>query len=149
MVLQQNLTLVKKLFDEVYSKGNIAALDQLCSSDVRLMDAASPNFKGGLAAYKERETAYKTAFPARNIKIDEIYSTDDSDSRVVVRWTFKAAHKGNLMDVAPTGKNVTISGISIFHIANGKITEITQSWDRLGLLEQIGEVETSVAALHS
>ena len=132
----------------MYSKGNINALDQLCSSDIRLIDAASPNFKGGLAAYKEYEMAYKTAFPAKNMKIDEIYCTDDSDSRVVVRWTCKAAHKGNLVDLPPTGKNVTVSGISIYHIANGKITEITQSWDRLGLLEQIGEVETSVAALH-
>ena len=45
MDTQQNMSLVKKLFDEVYSKGNLSLMDQLFSNDVKLIDPAHPNFK--------------------------------------------------------------------------------------------------------
>jgi predicted SnoaL-like aldol condensation-catalyzing enzyme len=46
-------------------------------------------------------------------------------------------HRGWL-DVAPTGKPTTTSGIYIFRIEDGKIVEAWDAWDELGLLEQIG-----------
>jgi steroid delta-isomerase-like uncharacterized protein len=145
MNTQQNITLVKRLFDEVYSKGNVAVLDQILNADFKLIDSSVPNFRGGLAGYKEREQMFKTAFPTKTAKIEEIFATED---RVVVRWTMTGAHKGELQDVAPTGKNVKVCGISIYLFNNSKISEIHQAWDRLALLEQIGVVETTLA-LHS
>lgn len=142
MNTQQNLSLVRKLYDEVYSKGNVAACDQFFIKDLKLIDPSMPNFKGGLAAYRDREQMYKTAFPTRTAKIEDIFAAED---RVVVRWTMTGTHKGELQDVAPTGKNVRVSGISIYHFVDGKISEIQQSWDRLALLEQIGVVETTMA----
>lgn len=139
---QQNIALVKKLYDELYTKGNIAAAEQLFATDVKLIDSSAPNFRGGLTGLKERETMFKKAFPDKNSKIDDIFSTED---RVVVRWTTTGTHKGSLQNIAPTGKSVKVSGISVYRIVNGKITEISQAWDRLGLLEQIGVVEPATA----
>lgn len=142
---QQNVTLVRALFDEVYTKGNIALCDQILANDIRIIDPAAPNFKGGIDAFKEREALYRSAFPNKVARIDDIFSTED---RVVVRWTAQGTHTGALQDILPTDRNIKISGISVFHMANGKILEIFQAWDRLGLLEQIGAIVPS-EALHS
>ena len=139
---QQNINLTKKLFDDVYTKGNLKVLDDLVASNVKLVDPAAPNFKGGLNELKERETVYVKAFPHKTFKLDEIFGNDD---RVIVRWTMTGAHKGELQGIPPSNENVKISGISIYKYTNGKIVEIVQQWDRLGLLEQIGEVEPAVA----
>lgn len=140
---QQNLNLVKKLFDELYSKGNFSFADEVFANDLKVNDAAIPNFRGGLNAYKERERMYKAAFPNKVAKIDDIMATEDG--RVIVRWTVHGTHKGELQDIPASGKPIKVQGISIYRFANGKIIEISQVWDRLGLLEQVGVVEPSMA----
>jgi len=42
--------------------------------------------------------------------------------------------------IAPTGKQFTISGVSIARIANGKLAEGWINWDALGLMQQLGVV---------
>ena len=141
---QQNMNTVKKLYEEVYSKGNLAILPECCANNCKLHDAAAPNIKGGLNEIKEREMIYKTAFPNKQVKIEDILTAGD---KVIVRWTCKGTHKGDLQGIPATNKNFQIWGISIYKVENGKITEMWQSWDRLGLLEQIGEIQPT-AALH-
>lgn len=142
---QQNMNLLKKLFDEVYTKGNISALAEFCTAKIKLHDPAVPNFKGGIEELKAREMMYKTAFPDKQLKIEEFLMA--GDDKAVVRWTCKGTHKGELQGVAPTNKSFQITGISIYRFENGKIAEIFQNWDRLGLLEQIGEIHPA-AVLH-
>lgn len=143
--LQQNLSLVKRLFDEVYSKGKSSAMDQFFTNDVKLNDPAVPHPKPGLPFLKERETLYEKAFPNKQLKIDEIFGTEDN--KVVVRWTCQATHKGNFLDIPASGKNIKVTGISIYQFSNGKISHIFQNWDRLSLMEQIGAIEP-VTAIH-
>ncbi len=143
MSTQQNIQQTKKLFDEIYSKGHLNLLNEFFDSHIKLRDPAAPGFKGGLSEYKERETMYKNAFPNKQLKIDDIFAVDD---KVVATWTCTGAHKGELQGISPTNKSIKVTGITIFRFDNnGKVTEITQSWDRLGLLEQIGEIEPSLA----
>jgi predicted ester cyclase len=62
--------------------------------------------------------------------------------KVVCLWTAQATHKGTFMGVAPTNKRVTVTGISIFLIVNGKIVEGRTNWDLMGLLTQLGVLPT-------
>lgn len=142
MAAQDNIMLTRRLFDELFTKGNLKVADELVATNVKMLDPAAPNFKGGLNEFKERETMYLKAFPNKVMKIDDIFSSED---RVVVRWTATGVHKGDLQGIAPSNKNVKVAGISIYRFNNGKIIEISQMWDRLGLLEQIGEVEPALA----
>ena len=47
------------------------------------------------------------------------------------------------MGAAPTGKAVEVQGISIFDIAEGKISEGRTVWDALALMQQIGVIPSS------
>lgn len=138
---QQNLTLTKRLFEEVFTKGNLKVADELISSSIKLHDPAI-NHKDGLKAFKEQQTIYSTAFPDKKVRIEDIFTADD---RVIVRWSVQATHKGELQGIAPTNKQINITGIAIYRFANGKVTEMWQNWDRLALLEQIGELERATA----
>ena len=54
------------------------------------------------------------------------------------RYKFRGTHRGEFWGIAPTGMQVTISGMFMQRIENGKIVEDWDEWDRLSLLEQIG-----------
>jgi predicted ester cyclase len=47
------------------------------------------------------------------------------------------------LGIAPTGKNVHVTGISMLRLADGKFVEAWQNWDMLGMMEQIRGVGKS------
>jgi len=141
---QHNLNQVKRLFEEVFTKGDLPVCNELISDNIRFHDPACGGTKMGLKLFKEMENSYKQAFPDKKAKIDEIFVLED---RVVVRWTVSATHSGELKGSPASDNKIQVGGISIYRFENGKIAEVWQNWDRLGLLEQIGEVR-QVAALH-
>jgi hypothetical protein len=69
----------------------------------------------------------------------------DGVNNVVTCWTATGTHQGEFMGIAPTGRQFTISGITIDCISGGKIIEEGQQWDSLGLMQQLGVIPT----LHS
>jgi predicted ester cyclase len=58
--------------------------------------------------------------------------------KVAHRWTFTGTHRGELMGLEPTGRSVTVEGIEMNRIADGKIAESWAISDALGLREQLG-----------
>jgi len=59
---------------------------------------------------------------------------------VVVRWTFHATHAGPFGGIPPTGKPITMMGITIYFLADGQIKEARSNFDQLGLLQQLGAI---------
>ena len=59
---------------------------------------------------------------------------------MVARWTASGTHKGDMMGIPPTGKQATVTGITIFRFANSKIAEGLTTWDALGALQQLGVI---------
>ncbi len=71
------------------------------------------------------------------MSIDEMLAEDD---RVMVRWTFHGVQQGEFFGLPPTNRPVTYSGINIFRIADGKIAEVRDIFDRLWLWQQLGVI---------
>lgn len=143
---QQNILIVRKLFDELYSNDNLSIIDQMFTQDVKLIDPASADFEGGIEAFKQKEAFYANAFPKKHVVINEIFNADGN--RVVVYWTCEGINRGDLVDIPATEKNFKMTGISIFKFRDNKICEINQNWDRLQMLEQLGLVKEQMEALH-
>jgi predicted ester cyclase len=70
----------------------------------------------------------------------EIHDTIEQCDKVVARWTTTMTHAAAFLDVPPTGKHLSVNGISIQRFASGKIVEDWDNWDQLGLLVQLGAV---------
>jgi steroid delta-isomerase-like uncharacterized protein len=85
--------------------------------------------------YKGICQAYFTAFPNIHVTTDDLIAEGDKVTKV---WTVNAAHKGELLGIPATGKQIVVKGIEVFRIANGKIAELWASMDNLGMMTQIG-----------
>lgn len=131
-----NRTLVERYINEVWNKGNIDAVDQLIASGFLDHDPATPpNLPPGAAGLKQHVAAMRAAFPDVYFTIEDMIVAGD---KVVTRWTVRGTHRGALMGIPPTNKQVAVTGIWIDRIANGRIVEEWANWDTIGLLRQLG-----------
>jgi steroid delta-isomerase-like uncharacterized protein len=132
-----NKNLVRRLLEEVWNKGNAHVADELFTSNYTHHDPSTPDVGRGPESEKKRMTLYRQAFPDLRLTIDDLIAEGET---VTARWTCTGTHKGELAGIAPTGKHVTMTGISIARFANGKMTEGWVNWDALGLMQQLGVV---------
>ena len=132
-----NKNVVRRLFEEVWNKGNLQVTDELFASTYAHHDPSSPDLGRGPESEKKRATLYRTAFPDLRLTIEEIIAEGET---VMARWSCRGTHKGDLSGIAPTGKQFTISGVSIARFAGGKMVEGYVNWDALSLMQQLGVV---------
>jgi predicted ester cyclase len=97
----------------------------------------------GLKALKELAAGYLRAFPDLRMSIEDQIAEGD---RVVTRWTAQGTHKGSLEGIAPTGKAVKVTGIVVDRFAGGKWVEEWESFDELGMMQQIGAIPAASRA---
>jgi steroid delta-isomerase-like uncharacterized protein len=134
MAAQDNKTISRRFFEEVWNGGNLDALDDLAAQDCVLHDRDMGEHRGVDAA-REFVTAYRKAFPDLRFTIEEQIAEAD---KVATRWTARGTHRSELMGIPPTEKSVSVSGITIDRIAGGRIAESIGSWDALGMMQQLG-----------
>ena len=134
---EQNKTMVRRLFDELWNKGNLPVADELIAPTYTHHDASTPDVGRGPESEKKRVTLDRTAYPDLRLTIEDIIAEGET---VVARWSCRGTHKGDLSGIAPSGKKFTISGVSIARFASGKIVEGWVNWDALGLMQQLGVV---------
>lgn len=91
--------------------------------------------QGGPGAMTRFLGAYLRAFPDLRIVFEDALAGSD---RVATRWRFEGTHAGPLAGIPASGRRVSVEGIRIDRIADGKIAESWMQWDLLGLFEQIG-----------
>ena len=125
--------IVRHEVDEIWNKGNVAAADEIMDSDYILHEAAE-DIKG-LEAFRVYAADFHTAFPNAHFDINDVIVEGD---KVVVRYTFTGKHNGAHLGIAPTGKNVTATGICFSRVADGRLQETWDYLDRLSILVQLG-----------
>ena len=137
MSAESNKALSRRVLEEAFNAGNIDAIDELVTTDFVNHDAALPEAMIGPEAAKATISGYRTAFPDLRITIEEQIADDQG---VATRWSAKGTHEGDLMGMPPTGKQSTVTGITIDRIVDGRIAESWTNWDTLGMLQQLGVV---------
>jgi steroid delta-isomerase-like uncharacterized protein len=134
---EQNKTNIRRLFEEVWNKGQLSVADELLAPTYTHHDSSTPDVGRGPESEKKRVTLYRNAFPDIRLTIEDMLAEGET---VVARWSCRGTHKGELNGIAPTGKQFNITGISIARFTNGKMFEGYINWDALGLMQQLGVV---------
>ena len=132
-----NKFVIRRSFEELWNKGNLSLADELFAPNYAHHDPSTPDVGRGPESEKKRATLYRTAFPDLQLTIEDIIAEGET---VMARWSCRGTHKGDLSGIAPTGKQVTISGVSIARFTRGKMVEGWVNWDALGLMQQLGVV---------
>lgn len=132
-----NKAAVRRLVEEVWNKGNLSVANECLASSYRHHDPSTPEVEAGPEGEMKRAMLYRSAFPDLRLTLEDVIAEGDT---VAARWSCRATHKGALGDIAPTGKQVSLTGVSIVRFADGKMIEGWINWDALGMLQQLGVV---------
>ena len=137
MSTEDNKAIDRRVTEEGWNQGNTALFDEFFTADFIGHDPFGPVH--GPEGFKQFYATYRSAFPDTHLTIEDQIAEGDT---VVTRWTATGTNQGTLMGIPPSGKRVTITGISITRIANGKAVEDWVNFDALGMLQQIGAIPT-------
>ena len=136
MSSEQNKAIVRRAVEEPW-EGSLKVVDELFASDYIGHDPANPEPLHGPQGVKEFISVYRAAFPDARITVEKQLAEGD---QVATRWVARGTHEGELMGIQPTGKQVTVSGLTISRLEGGKIVEEFQNWDTFGMMQQLGAV---------
>jgi len=139
---KQNIAQCRLLFEEI-DKGNAEFVMELFAPDVV---AYSPSASAAPATREEllrRTEAFLQGFPDLHHTVDE--ATADGDT-VTVRFTVRGTHQGEFAGIPATGKPMQLSAISVMRFEGGKVVEVRQEADTLGMMQQLG-LELTPAAV--
>jgi steroid delta-isomerase-like uncharacterized protein len=136
MSTETNKAIIRRYIEDVWGKGDFAADQEVVATD--LVDHNPvPGWPSDLEGHHQVLVIFRNAFPDLQITLEDVIAEGD---KVVDRWTMRATHSGPFMNIPPTGKQVTLTGMDITRIENGKIVELWHQEDMLGLLQQLGVI---------
>lgn len=137
---EQNKALLRRWFEEVVNSNNYAAVEEILAPDyVSHFPGAPPTDRDGHRGMVEM---FAAAFPDWTEQIEDLVAEGD---RVVGRMTAGGTHTGEFQGMQPTGKKVTITGIGIMRIKDGKVAESWWEFDAIGLMTQLGALPQPTA----
>jgi steroid delta-isomerase-like uncharacterized protein len=128
--------LVRRRYHDAWNAGDPDSLDAIMSHDV-VNHSPIQGQAPGVDGFKQAIQWLRAGVPDLTITIEAQISEGDL---VATRWTGTGTHSGVLMGVPATGKQITVTGIDICRIADGRIAEYWQELDTLSMLQQIGAI---------
>ena len=135
-----NKAIIRRAF-EAWNAGNLDLFDEVWAVDYVHHDPAEPEVRG-LEDYKRYVAYVHRGYPGLRFTVDDMLAEGD---KVVARYTWRATDTVGRPDRPPTGKQVTMTGISIYRLAGAQIAEMWTNWDALGYQQQLSEKEANIS----
>lgn len=129
-------TVVLRHHEEIWSRGNVEAVDELFAADFVGHHPGTADWIGR-DAVKVVVRAMHRAFPDFLEAVEDIVADGD---RVVTRFIASGTHLGPFAGSEPTGRRMAVPEMAIFRVVNGRIVEKWGLIDRLGMFQQLGIV---------
>src|SRR6266849_2137329 len=134
MSTEQNKAIVRH-YREAHRTNNLDQLDEIVEASL-ITHNHLPGLPPGLEGGKMAHVGALASFPDLQAKTEDLIAEGD---KVVERWTQSGTHTGAAFLGAPaSGKQFSVTGISIYRVANGQIVEHWGEMDFLGVLQQLG-----------
>jgi len=127
--------IVRRLYEEVWKERRFDVVNEVISPSHALNDPHLAGSAVGPDAYKRVVIQFIAAFPDLQLNVEDYISENE---KVVVSWVLSGTHKREFRGIPATNKKITLEGITINHVTNGKIMESYVSIDYLGMLQQLG-----------
>jgi steroid delta-isomerase-like uncharacterized protein len=131
----ENKALVRRFYEEVWDRGNVDFAHEVFHDDYVRHDLRPTQAAAGAAGMAAIASGFRSAFPDAHWRVDLMLAEGDL---VAARWTATGTFTGQWGVVQPTGKRAEFSGVNLYRFRGGKVAEIWNHRDDLGLMEQVG-----------
>ena len=134
--MTDNKQLVTTFIQELFTKGDLGAVDRYLDPQFVNHDPPFPGAPDGPEGMRQAASAFRQALPDWRSDLEQLIAEDDV---VVERFTASGTHTGGpLLGVPPTGRTISLAGINVFRIEGDRIVERWGRLDDAGLLRQLG-----------
>lgn len=130
-----NAALARRYMTEIWGKGNLDAIDELCDDAISLQDPMTPTPAVGKQEIRKRIHEMAPMFSDIDLSIKDVIVSGD---RVVVLHTWRGKHTGDFFGIKATGKTLTCETVEVLRMKNGKVAENLSSFDVYGMFQQLG-----------
>jgi steroid delta-isomerase-like uncharacterized protein len=137
--IQKNKEVIRKIYEESLNKRNIASLQELIADEYIGFNGVK-----GAAGFQTPTLALIKAFPDAQWYIEELLGEGD---RVVIKWRVEGTHKDSFQNIPATGNKMSINGIGIYELKDGKVTAVQVQTDRFTFMQQINVLPADVTVL--
>lgn len=126
MSLDENKSIVRRIWKEVWQEGNLTMIDELVDTN-HILHAYTEDlaFGSGAEGFKQLVSGNRAWFPDSQLTINDMIAEGD---KVVTRYT------------AQMTPSAATTGIWIDRLEDNKVVESWVDWDRLGLFRQLGMI---------
>jgi len=124
-----------RLYHNVWNDRKLEYIDRVFSKTHALLAPSITGSAVGPAVYRRHVEDFLIGLPDLKFTVEDTISEKD---KMVVEWTITGTHKGEFLGIPPTNRKISISGITINQVADGKIIESTVAWDVWHVLRQMG-----------
>jgi steroid delta-isomerase-like uncharacterized protein len=130
LAIFENKAAARSYYEQVLNHGNMSAADAIFTPDIQFHYPLGT--LSGADTVKDYLAAFRTAYPDVHFTVADLVAEGNS---VAARWTLTGTQTGELRGRAPTGQRVSVPGITVFHVVNGKIHEMWIAFDPARLIK--------------
>jgi steroid delta-isomerase-like uncharacterized protein len=134
---EDNKTIVDEFIQALFTTGDLSAVDRYLADKFVAHDPPMRGLSGDAAGFRDAAATIRAAFPDWRSDVHLLLAEGDY---VVERFTASGTHRGEFMGTAPSHRRLTMPGINIFGLQDGKIVERWGILDVLGFLTQLGVI---------
>jgi len=136
-------TVVRRLLDEGFSRGNLDVCDELVAGHVEEHQSFGPDHPDGPEGVKAVIRSLRRACSDFRIEIEDLVVDGDM---VWCRNVGTGTNDGPFMGNPPTGRPLRVDVFDVVRVRDGKIVEHWGVPDRLGAMMQLGHIRPPQAA---
>lgn len=115
----KNKNIVRKYIETIVNTADTKNISAFIAEDyIEIHDGKK--YKMGIQGAIDHVVGVRNTYPDIQLKIDQQFSDGDY---VITCYTMSGTHSGDWMGIKPTNKKITVTGVNVDRIKEGKIVE--------------------------
>lgn len=131
---ERHKRITRQILEEAWNKASFADLEEVVDPDAQFH---IHNHTVPMSPQDTRRvvSAWHRAFPDFHFTINAMIAEDDL---VAVRLLLSGTHQRAWKEIPPTGNHIRVTVMMFLRFENGRLTEIWEDFDELGMRRQLG-----------
>ena len=139
MTIEQNKQIMRRMIEEIWNQGNLALIPEIYTTDCVVTTSSSPQPFVGHEGIKQWVESNRAMMPDLVMAFPEVVAVP---GKTVTVWTLTATQTGPMVTpggtMPSTGKKISVSGMSIDYLKDGKCVKEVVVNNALDMMMQMG-----------